>query len=159
MNPEIAVNQQNQGGSGGSPGANFAGNVGSAHTPSHSVKAETKQQVETQQKPEVTSQVSANEDQVSISERGKASEETVKKTEEVVEERNKRSFESRPVSNSTVAFKTTDTNQLVMQVIDKDTSKILKQYPPEEMQRVSRALQSFVDSISPENDGGFSGIA
>ena len=76
-----------------------------------------------------------------------------------MEERNKQSFESTPISTSTVAFKTTDSNQLVMQVIDNETSKVLKQYPPEEMQRVSQALHSFRQSLSTESEESFSGIA
>jgi len=64
-----------------------------------------------------------------------------------------------PQESNTVVFKKTDNNQLVMQVIDKKTDKVLKQYPPEETQRIGRALDKFLASQQPANTNTINGLA
>lgn len=114
-----------------------------------------------------TSQVSAREsepvnyarsgnDQVSISGSVKAEDVSTKENVPVAD---KKPFESTPVANSTVSFKTTKNNQLIMQVIDNETDKVIKQYPPEELQKVTQALDSFLEAQKPENGENISDVA
>lgn len=98
-------------------------------------------------------------DSVSISEKGKF--QKIDLSQGSVESGGMlRSFEPVPIRNSTISFKKTDNNQMVMLVKDMETDKVLKQYPPEEIQRISRALEKFMESIQPQADEKkFAGIA
>lgn len=98
-------------------------------------------------------------DRVSISDKGK-SQKTGGNQNKVESGGMLQSFEPIPVRNSTISFKKTDNNQLVMLIKDMETDKILKQYPPEEMQRISRALEKFMESTQSSADGKkFAGVA
>lgn len=104
-------------------------------------------------------EINSDIDRVSISEKGK-SQKTGGNQNSAESGGMLRSFEPVPVRNSTISFKKTDNNQLVMLIKDMETDKILKQYPPEEVQRISRALEKFMESAQPSADEKkFAGIA
>jgi uncharacterized FlaG/YvyC family protein len=63
-----------------------------------------------------------------------------------------KSFEPAQISSNAISFKRTDNNQMIMLVKDRETDKIIKQYPPEEMQRITRAVEKFMESAQPLAD-------
>lgn len=90
-------------------------------------------------------------DHVSISEKG-ASQKTDASQNEAGNGGMLKSFEAAQISNNAISFKRTDNNQMVMMVKDRETDKIIKQYPPEEMQRITRAVEKFMESAQPAAD-------
>jgi len=153
MNPEIMVTQASLKGGEGTPRAGLGDARAAVRTESHDV-----QKGSSSEKTDLTSQAISIADKISISEKGRVKE-AEKKEKDVVAERNARAFEPSPIRNSTVAFKKTDSNQLIMQILDKETNKVLKEYPPEELQRVSQALRNFIDSLTPKNGEQVDGVA
>lgn len=145
MDPQISINpSQPFGGPSrnadpvAASGARYAGPSGSSENPT--------------QKAESFKEGNPTVDRVSISEKGKA-----QKTDSIPKGNDQegmlRSFESTPIRDSTISFKRTDNNQMIMLVRDSKTDKILKQYPPEEMQRISRAVEKFMEANQPSTDG------
>ena len=153
MNPEIMVAQASPKGGEGSPRVGLGDTRAAVRTESHDV-----QKGSSPEKTDLTAQAISVADRISISEKGRVKE-AEKKEKDVVEERNARAFEPSAIRNNTVAFKKTETNQLIMQILDKETNKVLKEYPPEELQRVSQALHNFLESHAPKNGEQVDGVA
>lgn len=90
-------------------------------------------------------------DHVSISEKG-ASQKTDASQKAAQNGGMLKSFEPAQISSNAISFKRTDNNQMIMLVKDRETDKIIKQYPPEEMQRITRAVEKFMESAQPLAD-------
>ncbi len=99
------------------------------------------------------------DDRVSISASGKGIESKSAESG-TTQEKTVPSFEPSPAQSSMVSFKMTDDNQLIMVIIDKETREVIKQYPPEVVQKVGQAISKFIAAQRQKSEGDeFSGVA